>query len=63
MRANGCPWNDETCKWAAFGGHLETLRWARVNGAPWQPNIRRRAAKKLGYTDDIGNLDLDNDWW
>jgi hypothetical protein len=24
-----------TCAWAADGGHLEVLQWARANGAPW----------------------------
>jgi len=33
-RANGCPWDKETCKKAEEGGHLEVLRWARENGAP-----------------------------
>jgi len=25
----------DTCRGAAFGGHLEVLRWARANGCPW----------------------------
>lgn len=25
-----CPWDGETCGWAARGGHLEVLRWARA---------------------------------
>ena len=29
---NGCPWNEETCTNAAEGGHLETLKWAYMNG-------------------------------
>ena len=33
--ANGCPWNADTCSWAAEGGHLEVLQWARENGCPW----------------------------
>ena len=28
-RANGCPWNSDTCGNAANGGHLQILRWAR----------------------------------
>jgi hypothetical protein len=34
-RANGCPWNESTCSWAAGGGHLEVLQWLRANGCPW----------------------------
>ena len=56
MRANGCPWDAETCKYAAFGGHLATLRWARENGCNWNAYTRDRAAAELGYTDDFVNL-------
>ena len=35
LRANGCPWNAETCSAAAKEGHLEVLQWARQNGCPW----------------------------
>ena len=34
-RANGCPWNEETCANAAKGGHLSVLQWAQANGCPW----------------------------
>jgi hypothetical protein len=34
-RANGCPWNEDTCAMAAFGGHLASLQWARANGCGW----------------------------
>jgi len=34
-RENGCPWDEETCAYAAKGGHLEVLKWARENGCPW----------------------------
>ena len=33
-RANGCPWNEDTCSAAAKNGHLELLQWARANGCP-----------------------------
>ena len=36
-------------------GHVEMLRWARENGAPWYAYTRNQAAAKLGYTDDFGN--------
>ena len=47
-RANDCPWNENTCKEAACGGHLEVLKWARENGCPWDRYTREIAASK-GY--------------
>ena len=32
VRANGGPWDEETCANAAWGGHLDVLQWARENG-------------------------------
>ena len=43
-RANGCPWDEWTCKDAAQDGHLEVLQWARANGAPWDAMTCRDAA-------------------
>ena len=28
-------WDECTCAYAAEGGHLEVLKWARENGCPW----------------------------
>jgi hypothetical protein len=47
-RENGCPWNEDTCAYAAKGGHLEVLKWARANGCPWDEKTREYAAWK-GY--------------
>jgi hypothetical protein len=33
-RANGCPWDEDTCTAAAKYGHLELLQWARAQGCP-----------------------------
>ena len=49
-RENGCPWDEQTCAYAAEGGHIELLRWARENGAPWTEFTRRIAAAK-GYVE------------
>ena len=49
-RANGCPWDEDTCASAAKRGHLEVLKWARENGCPWDENTRRLAAEK-GYVE------------
>ena len=28
-------WDETTCCWAAFGGHLELVKWLRAKGYPW----------------------------
>ena len=56
LRANGCPWDKQTTESCVQGGHVEALRWARENGCAWRTWVRNRAADKLGYTDDLGNL-------
>ena len=37
---------------------MEELRWVRENGCPWRAEDRDKAAEKLGYTDDFGNMYL-----
>ena len=29
-----CPWDEDTCKYAALGGHLEVLQWLREQEPP-----------------------------
>ena len=43
--------NAATCAWAAEGGHLEVLKWARENGCPWDEETRELAAEELGYVE------------
>ena len=43
-RANGCPWDEYTCSWAAGADELEALRWAHENGCPWDENTCAQAA-------------------
>ena len=45
LRANGCPWDRQTCAHAAKGGHLEVLQWARENGCPWDNDTCMHAAE------------------
>ena len=45
-RENDCPWDEDTCSYAAYGGHLEVLKWARLNGCPWDENSRQLATEK-----------------
>ena len=56
LRGEGCPWNWRTCSRAVENGNVEVLRWARENGCPWRAYTRDKAAEKLGYTDNLGNL-------
>jgi hypothetical protein len=35
LRSIGCDWNSKACSTAAVHGHLETLRWLREHGCPW----------------------------
>ena len=30
----GCPWDEDTCRYAAEEHHLEVLKYARENGCP-----------------------------
>ena len=43
---NGCPWSAGTCSFAAGGGHLEMLQWARANGCPWNERTCKEAEDK-----------------
>jgi hypothetical protein len=43
LRANGCPWDENTCSQAAWVGHLAVLQWARANGCAWK-RVERGAA-------------------
>ena len=56
VRENGCQWDQDTCFAAVAEGHGDVLRWAREHGCPWNAWSRDRAAAKLGYADDFGNL-------
>ena len=55
LRADGCPWNEDTCFWAATRGHLGVLQWARANGCPWCELTHAKTAD-LGYVESDGSL-------
>ena len=38
-------WAKETCGWAAFGGHLEVMKWLRAKGCPWGTRTSAGAAR------------------
>ena len=35
LRANGTPWDADTCAFAVRRGYLEVLQWAHANDCPW----------------------------
>ncbi|WZN58522.1 putative ankyrin repeat protein [Chloropicon roscoffensis] len=37
-------WDEETCIWAACGGHLEVMKWLRAKGCPWDEQTSNAAA-------------------
>ena len=39
------PRDKNTCGWAAFGGHLELVKWLRANGCPWGVRTSAYAAR------------------
>ena len=41
---NGCPWNEGTCVYAAFRGHLDVLQYLHENGCPWDEGTCKHAA-------------------
>ena len=55
-RANGCPWNKQTCTRAAEGGHLEVLQWAIENGCPWEWHECMVGATEKGTLDMLAWL-------
>eukprot|EP00953_Heterococcus_sp_UTEX-ZZ885_P009355 5520-Heterococcus_DN1.PRE.5 len=51
LRSIGCDWNANACKQASIFGSIDTLRWLRENGCPWDaPAICKHAAYN-GCTD------------
>ena len=38
-------WDEETCSWVAFYGHLEVLKWLRAKGCPWGKGTSNWAAR------------------
>ncbi len=46
LREQGCPWNKNTCSYAAERGQLEVLKWAREHGCPWDEYTCHLAARE-----------------
>ena len=56
LRADGWPWDRDTCSAAALGGHLEVLQWACANGCPW--DIRTWDSNTCASAAMGGHLDV-----
>ncbi len=46
-RAEGCPWDEQTCKFATFRGHLALLKWAISAGCPYDSAVIRETCPKI----------------
>eukprot|EP00953_Heterococcus_sp_UTEX-ZZ885_P001576 1372-Heterococcus_DN1.PRE.3 len=49
LRAEQCEWDVTACFWAAYGNHIDTLRWLHENGCPWPVGAICVRAASLGY--------------
>ena len=48
LRSVGCQWDEETCVYAAWNGHLSILQYIHENGTKWPFNyIEIRSRKRL----------------
>jgi len=50
-RENGCPWDENTCLFAAEQGHLSVLKWAVSAGCRWDLKKCRQAAQAAFHHD------------
>jgi hypothetical protein len=57
LRSIECDWGADTCERATTGGYLDTLRWLRDNGCPWNVREVSIAAAYFGYTSILDYLE------
>jgi hypothetical protein len=46
LHENGCPWDWDTCCYAARNGHLPALQYLHENGCPWDISTCTWAAER-----------------
>jgi hypothetical protein len=51
LHQEGCPWDSQTCDWAAAFGDVDILQWVHEKGCPWNERTCAAAARQ-------GNLDV-----
>ena len=56
LRAAGCPWDYETCFWAAMEDHRDVYIWARMMGCECMAWSWNQAYQRWGYADDTSNI-------
>ena len=60
-RANGCPWDEETCTFAAKKGHNEVLQWAIENGCPEPLHYSSDVSSEYEYSESESESSDDSD--
>jgi hypothetical protein len=45
LHKHECPWDANTCDWAAIKGRLDILQWVREHGCPWREDTCWCAAR------------------
>ena len=55
LHEHGCPWNADTCRWAASEGHLDCLEYLHENGCPWDDDTYD-AASENGHVECLKYL-------
>lgn len=60
LRKHGCPWDFNTCAFAAGNGHIEILEWLIIEGCPWNDEIYAHAAQS-GHLNILIWLDKNSD--
>jgi len=45
-RAHDCPWDEDTCAYAAENGQLQVIMWAREHGCEWDEWTAREPLRK-----------------
>jgi hypothetical protein len=51
LRDIGCNWDASACNFAAASGYIDTLRWLRENGCPWNATHVFTCAARDGCID------------
>jgi hypothetical protein len=51
LRSTGCDWSVNACKQASMFGSIDTLRWLRESGCPWDATAICKHAAFNGCTD------------
>ena len=62
-REHGCPWDENTCQFAASGGHLDVLKWAPEHGCPFRKWWMCDSAAKEGHLAVLQWARENGCWW